>query len=205
MHSFAKNILRRLGIILRGLEAAEKKKSLLKKALVDSTVVLGPNADFRNYQNVPEAILIGPHSLIYGQLQVFPHGGSIRLGSHVFLGSGSRIWSATSIEIGNNVLISHGVNIHDTDSHPLDRRSRQDHTKFILESGNLPNSSYGTISSPVHIADDVWIGFDAVILKGVNIGCGAVVAAAAVVTKDVEPFTLVAGNPAVVRKRLSSL
>ena len=52
------------------------------------------------------------------------------------------------------------------------------------------------IMKPVLIGNNVWVGCRAIILKGVTIGEGAVVAAGAVVTKDVPPFTLVAGNPA---------
>lgn len=55
---------------------------------------------------------------------------------------------------------------------------------------------------PIIIGDDAWIGFNAIILKGVTIGEGAVVGAGAVVTKDVPPYTVVAGNPAGVVKKL---
>jgi galactoside O-acetyltransferase len=58
-------------------------------------------------------------------------------------------------------------------------------------------------SAPIVICDRVWIGFDAVILKGVTVGEGAIVAARAVVTRDVEPYTVVAGNPAVLVRRLA--
>ncbi|MNW06569.1 putative acetyltransferase [compost metagenome] len=60
----------------------------------------------------------------------------------------------------------------------------------------------GTVSTkPIVIGDEVWIGCKSIILKGVTIGNGAVVAAGSVVTKDVEPYTLVAGIPAKVIKR----
>jgi len=54
---------------------------------------------------------------------------------------------------------------------------------------------------PIKIGNDVWIGACAIVLKGVTIGDGAIVAAGAVVTKDVEPYTIVAGNPAKMIKR----
>ena len=57
--------------------------------------------------------------------------------------------------------------------------------------------------APIRIEDHVWVGQDAVILKGVTIGKGAVVGAFSVVTRDVEPWTVVAGNPARVVKRLT--
>ena len=57
-------------------------------------------------------------------------------------------------------------------------------------------------SAPVVIEDQVRIGFNVAILKGVTIGKGAIIEAGSVVTKDVEPFTVVAGNPAKIIKRL---
>jgi acetyltransferase-like isoleucine patch superfamily enzyme len=57
--------------------------------------------------------------------------------------------------------------------------------------------------SPVVIEDKVWIGFNVIILKGVRVGEGAVVAAGSVVTKDVPPYCVVAGNPAHVVKELA--
>ena len=57
-------------------------------------------------------------------------------------------------------------------------------------------------SKPIIIEDNVWIGFDSVLLAGVTIGEGAIVGARSVVRQDVEPWTIVAGNPAIVIKRL---
>ncbi|MCF7529945.1 acyltransferase [Neisseria lisongii] len=59
-----------------------------------------------------------------------------------------------------------------------------------------------TETRPIVIEDDVWIGRRAIIMGGVTIGKGAVIGAGAVVTKDVPPYSLAAGNPAVVKKRL---
>ncbi|MGM7449656.1 acyltransferase, partial [Idiomarina sp. ST20R2A10] len=56
--------------------------------------------------------------------------------------------------------------------------------------------------SPVRICDDAWIGAAAMVLRGVTIGQGAIVAAGAVVTRDVAPFSIVAGNPAVLVREL---
>ena len=67
----------------------------------------------------------------------------------------------------------------------------------ILTLGHDPqSSSFADRGGDVVIGDQVWIGYRAVILPGVSIGEGAVVGAGAVVTKDVEPFAIVAGNPA---------
>ena len=66
----------------------------------------------------------------------------------------------------------------------------------------MPIYQQGETAKPINIGNDVWIGFGAQILLGCNIGDGAVIAAGAIVTKDVEPYTVVAGVPArVIKKR----
>jgi maltose O-acetyltransferase len=148
-----------------------------------------------NYQSNPKAIVVGGHCHILGQLLVFAHGGRIQIGDFCFVGEGSRLWSATSIKIGNRVLVSHGVNIHDQDAHSLSAYKRHLHAQQILYHGHL-SSVEDVASKPVEIEDDAWIGFNSTILKGVTIGRGAIVAAATVVTKNVPEFAIVAGNPA---------
>ncbi|WP_229711318.1 acyltransferase [Pectinatus frisingensis] len=74
---------------------------------------------------------------------------------------------------------------------------------YINSRNTIANKTWDDVkTSPIKICDKVWIGFDAVVLKGVTIGEGAVIAAKAVVTHDVPPYVVVAGNPAVVVKRL---
>src|SRR5690606_1062643 len=93
------------------------------------------------------------------------------------------------ISIGNNVLLAPGVFI-------------TDHNHGMK--ANMRISEQPCTSSPVVIGDDCWIGTGAVILPGISIGAGAVVGANAVVTADVEPTSIVAGNPArVIRQRNS--
>ena len=141
------------------------------------------------------AIVIGAYVQVLAQLKVFPHGGRIQVGEYSFLGEQTRVWSASSITIGNRVQIAHGVNIHDTISHSLSAESRFNHLKQIFSTGH-PSILDDVPSAPIVIEDDVWIGFNSVILKGVTIGKGAVVGAASVVTKDVPPYVIVVGNPA---------
>jgi acetyltransferase-like isoleucine patch superfamily enzyme len=88
----------------------------------------------------------------------------------------------------------------DSLTHPLDAASRHLHFKAILSGGHPEKIDLG--ERPVAICDDAWIAAGATVLRGVTIGNGSVVAAGAVVTDDVPPFTIVAGNPARVVRTL---
>jgi len=155
----------------------------------------------RNLNGDPDKIHVGAGTYSRGELLVFGHDGRIDIGRDCYVGDGTRIWSAASIRIGDRVLISHGVNIHDTNSHPLDAAKRHAHYLQIVRPGEIPacDEQLEICHAPIAIGDDVWIGFNATILKGVTIGAGAIVAACAVVTRDVPAGALVAGAPAEVK------
>lgn len=147
-------------------------------------------------------IRIGCHSRIEGELLVFAHGGEITIGDWCFIGPGTRIWSGASIKIGNRVMISHNVNIFDSLTHPLDPAQRHLHFRRIMEHGHPRDIELD--DRPVVLEDDVWVAASATILRGVRLGHGAIVGAAAVVTRDVPPMTVVAGNPARIIRHLDS-
>ena len=197
-----KKLLNRINGKLIGARTRELRELPIAQANIHPMARLGSDGVIKNLRGFPEAINVGPHSVINGELYTSVHGGKIRLGSYCFLGPGSRIWSATSVNIGDYVLISHNVNIHDNDSHSLESKVRRKHAEFILDNDTLPDSAFGAAEAPVEIEDDVWICFNSSILKGVRIGRGAVIAAGSVVTRDVEPYTLVAGNPARFKRKL---
>jgi len=109
--------------------------------------------------------------------------------SSIVVGDGTGISGATivarrGIAIGRRVLIGAGADIWDTDFHPLDPEQRRAH------------ATRDAACAPVRIEDEVFVGARTLILKGVTIGSQAVIGAAAVVTKDVAPGTIVLGNPA---------
>lgn len=138
-------------------------------------------------------IEIGSDGLIQGMLVTETDEATIVIGNNVFIGGGSIVDCALSINIEDDVLISHGVLIADSDNHSISYSIRkQDLTEW--KRGRHDWST--TRSKPVHIAKGVWIGAKSIILKGVSIGEGAVVGAGSVVTRDVAPYTIVAGNPA---------
>ena len=163
---------------------------------LDLSVKIFPEASIDNLANDSDLITIDSNSVIRGQLLVFTHGGNIKIGKSCYLGEGSRVWSAASVSIGDRVLISHNVNIHDTNSHSIDAKLRYEHFTTIMSTGHPKDNRYDIVSNKIVIGDDVWIGFNSTILKGVTVGNNSIIAASSVVTKDVPPWTIVAGNPA---------
>jgi acetyltransferase-like isoleucine patch superfamily enzyme len=141
------------------------------------------------------SIQVGARSVIRGELLTFGHGGEIVIGGFCYVGENSRIWSSCSVKIGDRVLISHAVNIHDNNAHSLSATHRHDHFIAITTLGH-PKIAIDILEKAIVIEDDAWIGFGSAILKGVTIGKGAIVAAHSVVTKNVDAYTIVAGNPA---------
>lgn len=159
-----------------------------------ATAVLYRTAHIAN--NLPDrsAIEIGEHTHVRGELLTFGHGGRISIGEYCYIGEHSRIWSARRISIGNRVLISHNVNIFDSDTHPVNPAARHRHFRSIISSGHP--RKIDLLERAIEIGDDAWIGCMSIILKGVTVGQGAIIGAGSVVTQDVPSFAVVAGNPA---------
>ena len=133
--------------------------------------------------------------------------GYIEVGDNCFINGDTKLISRSSIKVGNYVTMAWGITIYDHDSHSLNFQDRRDdiNQQFIdYDSGEfIKNKNWDSVKSkPIVIEDDVWIGMHATILKGVIIGKGAIIGAHSVVTKNVPPFTVVAGNPAKIVKHL---
>ncbi|MCW2988515.1 MAG: maltose acetyltransferase [Solirubrobacterales bacterium] len=103
--------------------------------------------------------------------------GRIEIGAHAGFNFGAEVYSELGITIGDYSSIGPFVTIYDTSFHPVD------------EGGKVH-------AAPVEIGENVWIGRQVLILPGVTIGEHSVVASGAIVTRDIPPRTLVAGNPA---------
>jgi len=126
------------------------------------------------------------------------------------MGVGTSIISRDAVLIGNDVTIAWGVTIYDHNSHSTDWKQRAKVVRHFYEFYGTEKCFSeldwtGVKAAQIKICNRVWIGFDAVILKGVTIGEGAIVGARSVVTKDVEPYTIVAGNPAAVIGKVSDV
>lgn len=127
--------------------------------------------------------------------------GRTKIGDFTLL-NGALIMAEEYVELGRHCLVSWGVGIADSDFHPIEPALRRLDTEALAPfNPNAPaRPEIGT--KPVIIADNVWIGMNATILKGVHIGENSVIAAGSVVTKSVPANVVVAGNPARVLKEL---
>ena len=103
-----------------------------------------------------------------------------------------------NIHVGRNVFINSGCHFQDQGGIYIDDGALIGHNVVLatLNHGQLPENRHDLLPSPIYIGKNVWIGASAVVLPGVRIGDGAIVAAGAVVTKDVPPNTVVGGVPA---------
>lgn len=123
--------------------------------------------------------------------------GQLRFGSNIEINDYVHIACIQSITIGDNTLIASKVFISD-----------HNHGAFTVGSADcgpgVPPASRPLFSHPITIGKNVWIGEGASILPGVSVGDGAVIGAGSVVTKDIPPNCVVAGNPARILRRWSS-
>jgi acetyltransferase-like isoleucine patch superfamily enzyme len=190
--------MKHLGVLAVGADRARIERMLILPASTE----IAAEAELFNHAR-RERFVIGEYGWIRGELYVTHPRGRLEIGHHVVIGRQTRIWASLDIRIGNFVKIAHAVDIHDSDSHPLDARLRRQDAEAFCERREPPDV-YRIEAAPVRIEDCAWICFKASVLKGVTVGRGAIVAAGAVVTKDVEPFTVVAGNPARFIKRVES-
>jgi len=152
-------------------------------------------------------VTIGDDNMLNCQIIFESDEGEVIIGNRVFIGASTLI-SRERIEFGNNIFVAWGVCFYDHDSHSLDHKMRQeDISQQLRDYRNgqsfIQNKNWKTVkSAPIKISDNAWIGMNALILKGVTIGEGAVVGAGSVVTRDVEPWTVVGGNPAKLIRRI---
>lgn len=105
-------------------------------------------------------------------------GGHLEIGANSFINYGTSLVASAHVKIGRDCLIGTHVQVMDTDFHRVE------------------DKAWDTSGEPILIEDRVWLGNRSIVLKGVRIGHDSVVAAGAVVTRDVPPRTLVAGVPA---------
>lgn len=212
MRNFARNILARVArFAYRQVKAANADPGATLGYTLDQNGALlaGCSVDCRSGDPAGR-VVFDRNSVLSCRIVLERNVGRVTVGSDSYIG-GSQIICAHQIDIGSNVLVSWGCTVVDHDSHSLNWRDRAEDVRKWREgllTGGLEKASelknWDVVEmSPIKIEDKVWLGMNVTVLKGVTIGEGSVVAAGSMVTKDVPPWTLVAGNPARVIKELA--
>jgi acetyltransferase-like isoleucine patch superfamily enzyme len=189
----------------------------------DSGIELAENVRLQRFSSLmaerPSArVQIGRHSVIYEDAAIEAYGeGQIELGESCVIGD-TRVYSRKQIKLGARVITSWNVFIQDYDPHPTSVNLRAAQIELLtlrFQPSFVPLmqrratelteviANWRPDARAISIGDDVWIGANSTILKGVEIGAGCIVAAGSVVTAGVYPErSLLAGNPAQVIRSL---
>ena len=161
----------------------------------------GFSVQIRNPKSGRVFLETGDHCVIDGTFIFERDSGHIKVGDRVHIGCSTLI-SVNEIVIDDDVTIAWDCLFYDHNSHSVNWEERKNDTEQeyydLVKSGKpIKNKNWSVVkTAPIHICPKAWIGTGAKILKGVTIGEGAIVAAGSVVVKDVEPWTMVGGNPA---------
>jgi len=193
-----------------GLLVQKIKKYQIKKRLKEANPFISKGNSFlldtfrfavTSPKQGKKYLTVGNDTMLGCQITFESTKGEVIIGDRCFIG-GTHMISRNKIEIEDDVTIAWGGYIYDHDSHSIDYREREHDIEMQLadyrEGRNFIHSKKWDVvnSKPIKICSHAWIGMNCIILKGVTIGEGAIVGAGSVVTKDVEPWTIVGGNPA---------
>ena len=180
------------------------KNKFKKNYIIGKNSQIHKEGSIENLSGNPLKIKIGDNCHIKGKLLVFAHGGEINIGDNVFIGENTNLWSGSKIQIENNVMLSHGVNVIDTDSHPKDGYLRAKHYLQIITTGHPVKGEIieKIKSGPIIIKENSWISFNATILKNVVIGKNSIVAANTVVNKSVADNSIILSELKNIEKKI---
>jgi acetyltransferase-like isoleucine patch superfamily enzyme len=159
-----------------------------------NTIVTGDLAFKRFHSRQADALVVGDHCTMDGVHFDLGESGRMAIGDYCYF-TNAVLLCELEIRIGSHVVIGWNATIADTDFHPLAPAERIADAVACSPLGQgRPRPEI--LKRPVMIENDVWIGPNATILKGVCLGAGAVIEAGSVVTRDVPPRMRVLGNPA---------
>ena len=170
-------------------------RAIPANVVVGENVVIDSSACFANFHSkLPVGLRTGSNVTIWRASLAADENGPIEIGEWCYIANASLVCSER-ITIGSYVLIAGGVTIADSDFHPTGPAGRVADTIALSPVGDRKHRPAIEVR-PVIIGDDVWIGYNATILKGVHVGAGAVIEPGAVVVRDVPSAARVSGNPA---------
>jgi acetyltransferase-like isoleucine patch superfamily enzyme len=159
-----------------------------------NTMITGQHAFKRFRSKRADALSIGHDCTMDGVHFALGPAGRVVIGDYCYF-TNATLLCEDAVSFGSYVMIGWNATIADSDFHPLDPAQRiADAIACSPLAGGRPRPEIK--HSPVVIADDVWIGPNATILKGVTVGAGALIQPGALVTRDIPAMSIVSGNPA---------
>ena len=169
---------------------------------IGANTLITANYAFKRFQSKqPKALVIGPNCTMDGVHFAIGREGRVVIGDYCYF-TNAVLLCELELRIGNYVIIGWNATIADTDFHPIGPAERI--ADAVACSPLADGRTRPEIPKrPVIIEDDVWIGPNATILKGVRIGQGSFIEAGSLVTRDVPPRSRVLGNPAQVIGQVS--
>ncbi len=165
------------GASIRYAKYLEAGKDLIVEDYAEVNCLAEKKMIFGDRVTIGKFAIIRPSNIYGGEIGV-----GLKIGNNSNIGPYAYIGCSGSIEIGNNVMISPRVSIY-AENHVFDR-------------SDMLMKEQGVVRQFVKIEDDCWIAANSIILAGVTIGKGSVIAAGSVVTKSIPPYSVVAGVPA---------
>jgi acetyltransferase-like isoleucine patch superfamily enzyme len=159
-----------------------------------SNISIGRNSQIHAYSSIEATkgvVEIGEKVILNRYVFIIGNKGMVKIGNGTEINNFTRVDGVGGVVIGNNVLIGPKVEIISY--------------QHNYENKNLLIKEQGSVKKKIMIEDDVWIGANSVVMAGITIGKGAVIGAGSVVTKNVEPYSVVVGNPAKQIKERESL
>lgn len=180
------------------------KMHFVKKAIKQNATIIGKNHSFGLHSRIllqeeakKENVILNDHVEMYGTIRAIKDG-RIEMCDWSKIGPNSTIEASNLVVIGKDTAIAVGVTIIDNNTHPISPEYRR-HMRHTPHD-SFERKSQNAVSAPIIIGENVWIGSNVRICKGVTIGDNAIIAACSVVTKNVPANAIAAGNPAKIVK-----
>lgn len=184
-----------------------RAKGVIEGYLQNGNISVGANSKIDGlYVNITNPtqnfcnLIIGSNCMISGSITIHNPNAIIFIGDRVFIGPNTELFCYDGITIESDVMLSWGITVIDTNAHSLEWENRKNDVTDWMKGAGYKNWNV-VESKSVKIESKSWIGFKSIILKGVVIKEGSIVGSGSVVSKSTEPFSIVAGNPAVLIKR----
>ena len=180
----------------------ENVKSLLDILIEKGNVIVGENCDISNliiagysFKDRFPNVIIGKDCHLLGQIELQSNEAQVIIGDRVFIGPNTKLFCRDKIEIKNDVLVSWGCTLIDTNAHSLESSERVNDVVDWKRGWEYKNWVV-VESKSILIDTKCWIGFNSIITKGVTLNQGCIVASGSVVTKSSSEFSVIGGNPA---------